>query len=206
MRLAQRWSARGRRAPVRSAVAVTAFAAGVLAASLFFEGLADGDKVALAARAGASLAVTQSPWQAWSAVAARLASLDLKAALAIWLGSLLPGGRALVLVALLFRGAVTGFAVAFLFWMGGVSGLGLAVPTVILPALAQVPALAWMGGLSLAGLPRRPSLPWRERLLVVGTQAVLFLPALGLLATGDGVQALALLLLRDRLAALFTAP
>ncbi len=185
---------------------MAAYAAGVLAASLFFNGLADGDKAELAARAGASLPAASGTWQAWWAMAGRLVALDLKAVLALVVGSLLPGGRLLAATAILFRGAVTGFAVAFLFWSGGLRGLALAVPLVMVPALLQVPALACMGSLALAGLPRRPFLPLRQRLLAVGAHTVLFLPFLGLLLAGDGIQAAALLLLRERLAALLAAP
>jgi stage II sporulation protein M len=170
-----------------------AFLLGALLGALALDVLPPIDTAALASLVHRLVAVATGRGLPVGTVFVQAAATNLKVLGLIYVLSLSVAGLPLVLLAVLFRGFVLGFAMALLVTTLPSAGVALAIVTVVLPNLLLVPAwlAAGSGGIAFSWqLLSRPAWRGRGRLLEAfgAYTAVALLAGVTVLA-GSGTQA-----------------
>lgn len=170
-----------------------AFLVGTLLGALAMNVLPVTETAALAQLVHHLVAVVVGPGVPAGPVFLAAAATNLKVLGLIYILSLSVAGLPLVLLAVLFRGFVLGFALALILTMIPGTGVALALITVILPNLLLIPAwlAAGSGGIAFSWqLLSRPAWRGRGRLMeAFGAYTVVALLAGVTVLAGSGTQA-----------------
>ena len=176
-----------------SLLVMAAFLLGTLLGALAVNVLPVAETARLAARIRELVTVVGGPGLPVGAVFLAAAATNLKVLGLIYILSLSVAGLPLVLLAVLFRGFVLGFALAIILTLLPSAGVGLALVAVVLPNLLLVPA--WLatgsGGVAFSWhLLSHPAWRGRKRLWESfgAYSAVVLLAGVAVLA-GSGTQA-----------------
>ncbi|MDA8198335.1 MAG: stage II sporulation protein M [Thermaerobacter sp.] len=176
-----------------SLLVMAAFLLGTLLGALAVNVLPRTETAQLAARIRELVSVAAGPGLPAGSVFLAAAGTNLKVLGLIYILSLSVAGMPLVLLAVLFRGFVLGFALALMLTLLPSAGVGLALVAVVLPNLLLVPA--WLatgsGGVAFSWhLLSRPAWRGRGRLWEsFGAYSAVALLAGVAVVAGSGTQA-----------------
>ncbi len=176
-----------------SLLVMAAFLLGTLLGALAVNVLPVAETARLAGRIRELVTVAGGPELPVGAVFLAAVATNLKVLGLIYILSLSVAGMPLVLLAVLFRGFVLGFALAIILTLLPSAGVGLALVAVVLPNLLLVPA--WLatgsGGVAFSWhLLSRPAWRGRERLWEsFGAYSAVVLLAGAAVLAGSGTQA-----------------